>query len=50
MIKKIETYIGQEPWDEALKRQDKWIDIFCWAAISFAVIYFGPVCIWIFIR
>jgi hypothetical protein len=45
MLKKIVTYIEQEPWDEALERQEKWLDRFCWFAIAMAALYFAPICV-----
>lgn len=45
MIKKFVTYIEQEPWDEELERQDKWIDKFCWGVIIAATIFFIPICV-----
>lgn len=42
MIKKIQTYIEQEPWEEAVKRQQRWLDRATIVVIILAVIYFGP--------
>jgi hypothetical protein len=50
MFKRFILYIEQAPWDEELERQEKWLNRFCWAVIGLAIIYFGPVCLWIFLR
>lgn len=42
MIKKFVTYIEQEPWDEAIKRQQRLLDRATIVVIILAVIYFAP--------
>lgn len=46
MLKKFQTYIEQGPWEEALKRQEKWINKICWFILLAAALYFFPICIW----
>lgn len=42
MIKRIQTDIEREPWDEEIERQWIWLDRACWLVILLAVLYFGP--------
>lgn len=42
MLKKFITYIEQEPWEEAVKRQQRWLDRATIAVIVLAAIYFAP--------
>lgn len=50
MFKKFVTYIEQEPWDEAMVRQEKWLNRVSVLAIILAVLYFSPVIIHILTR
>lgn len=50
MLKKFQIYIEQEPWEEKIKRQWKWLDRLSWLAILVAVLYFGPAVLTIFMR
>jgi ABC-type Fe3+ transport system permease subunit len=50
MIRKIKTYIEQEPWDEALIRQDRLLRLAIWCILAIAALVFGPPCISIFMR
>lgn len=42
MLKKIITYIGEEPWDVALERQEKWLNAACYIILFIAVVVFAP--------
>lgn len=42
MLKRIQIYIEQEPWDEEAKRQFKRIDRACLLIILIALVYFVP--------
>jgi hypothetical protein len=50
MIKNFVTYIGQEPWDEVMLKQERWLNRFSWVIIILAAIYFAPICLMIFLR
>ena len=50
MLKRFQTYIEQEPWDEVIKRQQRWLDRASWLIIILAVIYFSPFILHIFTR
>lgn len=50
MIKKLMTYIEQEPWDEDMERQQRWLDRATIVVIILAVVYFGPFILHIFTR
>lgn len=50
MLKKIQTYIEQEPWEETVKRQQRRLDIATLAVIALAAIYFAPAIIDIITR
>jgi len=50
MIKRIVTYIGREPWDVEILRQEKILNRCCWAAIAIALIVFVPVCLRVLAR
>jgi hypothetical protein len=42
MIRKFQRYIENEPWEEQVERGERYLNIFCWLAIIFAVVYFAP--------
>ena len=50
MLKRIQAYIEQEPWDEAIKRQERLLNRAIIVVIILAVIYFGPFIMHIFLR
>jgi hypothetical protein len=50
MFKRFILYIEQEPWDEAIERQDKYINRGIAVVLALAVIYFCPVIYHIFTR
>ena len=50
MFRRFILYIEREPWDEAMERQDKWLEKFCWVVIILSALYFIPVCLGIFER
>lgn len=50
MLKRFQTYIEQEPWDEEIKRQQRWLDRATIIVIILAAIYFSPVILHIFTR
>jgi hypothetical protein len=50
MIKKFVTYIGQIPWEVEMERQERILNRGCWAIIILAAIYFGPICVQIFLK
>jgi len=50
MIKRFQTYIEQEPWDAAIKRQDKYLRRFIVYVLILAAIYFSPFILHIFTR
>ena len=50
MFKRFILYIEQEPWDEELLRQEKWLRRGSWFIIIVAALYFVPVCLSIFLR
>lgn len=50
MLKKLVTYIEQEPWDEAIERQDKYLRRFIVCVLILAAIYFSPFILYIFTR
>lgn len=50
MLKRIQTYILQDPWDEAIKQQQRRLDRATILVIIVAVVYFSPVILHIFTR
>ena len=50
MIKKFQTYIGQEPWEEAIKRQDRQLRRVMLVVILLSMLYFTPALVAIFTR
>ena len=50
MLKKFQTYIEQEPWDEAIMRQQRLLDRATIIVIILAAIYFAPAIINIITR
>ena len=50
MLKKIQTYIEQEPWDEAILRQERYLNRFIAVVLILSAIYFSPVLWHIFTR
>lgn len=50
MLKKFQTHIEQEPWDEEIKRQQRRLDCATIIVIILAVIYFSPSIINIILR
>lgn len=50
MFERFILYIEQDPWEEKIKRQWKWLDRVSWLAILMAVLYFGPAVINIFMQ
>lgn len=50
MLKRIVTYIENEPWDAELLKKEKRHKTACWAVIAIAVLYFGPRCLAVLMR
>jgi hypothetical protein len=50
MLKKFQTYIEQEPWDEAMLRQERLLNRMIVVVILLAVIYFVTPIVGIFLR
>lgn len=50
MLKKFVTYIGQEPWEEAIKRQERYLNRIIIVVLILAWIYFSPFLWHIFTR
>lgn len=50
MKEKIETYLNQDPFEEAVARWERRGIIIGWGLLGFAVTYFGPIVIKIFCR
>jgi hypothetical protein len=50
MIKKFVTYIEQEPWEEKIKRQERYLNRVIVAVLILAAIWFSPVILHIFTR
>ncbi|OPY15634.1 MAG: hypothetical protein A4E66_00038 [Syntrophus sp. PtaB.Bin001] len=42
MIKRFQTYIEREPWDDELLQKERYLRAVCWIVIIFAVVHFGP--------
>jgi hypothetical protein len=42
MIRRIITYIEQEPWDEAIVRHERNLNRFIFCVMVAAVLYFAP--------
>lgn len=47
MMKRIQTYIVQEPWDEALLRKERYLNRAIWIGIALAALYFSPFILYI---
>lgn len=45
MRRRIRNYIEYGPWEEYVDRGEKYLNIFCWMAIIFAILYFLPTAI-----
>ncbi len=50
MMKKVITYIEQEPWDEVVKRQDRQLCRVMLVVIILSMLYFTPALLDIFTR
>jgi hypothetical protein len=50
MIKKLVTYIEREPWEETMRRQQRWLDRASILVLILAAIYFSPALWHIFTR
>lgn len=50
MLKKFQTYIEQEPWEETIKRQDRYLNRVIVVILILSWIYFSPFLWHIFTR
>ena len=50
MINRFREYIEREPWDDEIVQQEKIFNIVAIVIIILAVLYFGPVCLWVLLR
>lgn len=50
MIKRFREHIEREPWDEEIMQHEKILNIVSIGIIILGVIYFGPVCLNVFMR
>ncbi len=50
MLKKFQTYIEREPWDEDVERMQRWLDRATIIVIILAMIYFSPFIVNIILR
>lgn len=49
-MKKEETYLNQDPFDAAMARWERRLNIIAWGILGFTVSYFGPIVIDIFLK
>lgn len=45
MIRRFQTYIENEPWEESLRKADRLLKGFCYAVMILSVLYFGGGCL-----
>ena len=48
VLKKFRHFIEKSKWDEELLKHEKWIDLWCVAAIAVSVLFFVPVALSMF--
>ena len=49
MLKRFQNYIENANWERILDEDHKELTVFCWIAIIFSIVWFGPTIIRIMI-
>ena len=42
MLRRFRDYIENGPWEQHLEEDKRAVVIFCWVAILFSILWFGP--------